>query len=72
LERSVQIEIDPAPDLNYDNPRKGTPPTPTPTAGRRTDCSATSRRPTPSEGVAQFIDWYRATQEWDDPLVRKS
>jgi nucleoside-diphosphate-sugar epimerase len=24
------------------------------------------------EGVAQFIDWYRANQEWYDPLVRQS
>ena len=24
------------------------------------------------EGVAQFIDWYRANQEWDDPLVQNS
>ncbi|WP_306059897.1 hypothetical protein [Natronococcus wangiae] len=24
------------------------------------------------EGVAQFIDWDRATQEWDEPLVQES
>lgn len=24
------------------------------------------------EGVSQFIDWYRANEEWYDPLVRDS
>ncbi|TYL37222.1 UDP-glucose 4-epimerase [Natronococcus pandeyae] len=72
LAEVVRDEIDPSLELEYGDPREGD------AEHTHADISKANEllgyEPTTDirEGVAKFIDWYRANQEWYDPLVRNS
>ena len=72
LAEVVRDAIDPSLELVYDDPRTGD--------AEHTHADVTKAgelldyEPTVSirEGVEQFIEWYRANEDWYDPLVRNS
>ncbi|WP_267161085.1 GDP-mannose 4,6-dehydratase [Halovenus salina] len=72
LAEVIRDEIDPALDIVYDDPREGD------AEHTHADVSKAAElldyEPTFDirEGVREFIEWYRANEEWYDPLVRQS
>lgn len=72
LARLVRDEIDPELEIIHDEPRQGD------AEHTHADVSKANKllgyEPTVDirTGVRKFIEWYRANQEWYDPLVRQS
>ncbi len=72
LAEVIRDEIDPTLDIVYDDARTGD------AEHTHADVSKANEllgyEPTVDirDGVNQFIDWYRANEEWYDPLVRQS
>jgi UDP-glucose 4-epimerase len=72
LAKVVRDEIDPALDLEYADPREGDAEHTHADIPKANDLLGDEPTTDIREGVAKFIDWYRANQEWYDPLVRNS
>jgi len=72
LAEVIRDEIDPSLDIVYDEARTGD------AEHTHADVSKANEllgyEPTVDirEGVEKFIEWYRANEEWYDPLVRQS
>ena len=72
LARVIRDEIDPSVEIEYDDSREGD------AEHTHADVSKANELLgyTPSisirEGARRFVEWYRANEEWYDPLVRRS
>ncbi|TYL37211.1 hypothetical protein CV102_18010 [Natronococcus pandeyae] len=65
-------EIDPSLELEFGDPREGDAEHTHADISKANDLLGDEPTTDNREGVAKFIDWYRANQEWYDPLVRES
>jgi UDP-glucose 4-epimerase len=72
LAELIRDTIDPELDLVYDDPREGDAEHTHADVSKAADLLEYEPTVDIREGVEQFIEWYRANEEWYDPLVRNS
>ena len=72
LAEVIRDEIDPSLDIMYDDAREGDAEHTHADVSKATDLLGYEPTVDIRDGVQQFIDWYRANQNWYDPLVRQS
>jgi len=72
LAEVIRDEIDPSLDLVYDDPRAGDAEHTHADVSKAASLLGYEPRVDIREGVGQFIEWYRANEDWYDPLVRNS
>ncbi|APW98895.1 UDP-glucose 4-epimerase [Halobiforma lacisalsi AJ5] len=72
LAEVVRDEIDPSLELEYTDPREGDAEHTHADISKANELLGYEPAVDIRQGVSTFIDWYRANQEWYDPLVRNS
>lgn len=72
LAELIRDEIDPSLGLEYESAREGDAEHTHADVSKATELLGYEPTIDITTGVQKFIDWYRANQEWYDPLVRQS
>jgi len=72
LAEVIRDEIDPSQDIVYDEARTGDAEHTHAEVSKATELLGYEPTVDIREGVEKFIEWYRANEEWYDPLVRQS
>ncbi|SFC75380.1 UDP-glucose 4-epimerase [Halobiforma haloterrestris] len=72
LAEVVRDEIDPSLEFEYTDPREGDAEHTHADISKANELLGYEPAVDIRQGVSTFIDWYRANQEWYDPLVRNS
>lgn len=72
LAETVRDAIDPTLELVYDDPREGDAEHTHADVSKATALLGYEPTVDIRDGVEQFIEWYRANEDWYDPLVRRS
>jgi len=72
LAEVIRDKIDPSLDIVYDEARTGDAEHTHADVSKATELLGYEPTVDIREGVEKFIEWYRANEEWYDPLVRQS